>query len=88
MATVVPPDQHILYRSGRPIGELSDRLSQPLDPRRTAAAGEWKEEKWGGREGARAEARTRKLGMTSLGAPLGGDLLEGGLHMTNGVPYV
>ena len=59
-----------------------------LGPPEDCSSWRMKRRKIGGGMSARAEARTRKLGMTSLGAPLGGDLLEGGLHMTNGVPYV
>lgn len=57
-----------------------------LGPRRTAAAGEWKEEKLG-EGGCACRSPDSEAGYDVVRSPLGGRP-SGGLHMTNGVPYV
>ena len=76
-----------LSHSGRPIGELLDRLSQPLDPGGLQQLENEKKKNWG-RDECACRSPDSEAGYDVVRSPLRGDLLEGGLHMTNGVPYV
>ena len=59
-----------------------------LGPPEDCSSWRMERRKMGGKGGCACRSPDSEAGYDVVRSPLRGDLLEGGLHMTNGVPYV